>query len=181
MIDMMRRITQAAAWQVFLVLIGPPLIAVVAAAIASATDHDRIAVVLVFVAGLLYLATLLAWYWSAGWLLTKVGNGRSSRWAFCLALIVQAVYAIVFYGSFYVPALEWLVDSDAMVALPILLGAYVSWFVANRLIVAERHVRGRFWKTVAAVIMLWVFPIGIWAVQRRLNRLGDLPPKTSSA
>ncbi len=63
---------------------------------------------------------------------------------------------------------DWLLPLDF---LCMLCALYAALFVARSLVRAETGKRGTFTDNVVAFLLLWLWPIGIWFFQPRINRL----------
>lgn len=139
--------------------------------------------VVVFVLVLLVLPTVyLGWLWSvAGFLYSKLPPGVEMPWAqfkgFFLVPVLCIAASIVGMGLFMG---NWLgSNADGLVLamlIPIYFFAtaslfYLSWFVAKCLVIVEQgsDIDGGeyYWE----LALIWVWPLGIWMVQPRVNHL----------
>jgi len=130
-ISIKRFFVRAKHWQIFLLLIGPCLIAQLALAnsiatpMASVEDFDRTARIL----GAFTLAVmvcLMGWFWSVGSLLTSVIPEQQR-----------------------LPLLHHLFFRDGT------------------------HKAAGFYEYSGPFFLIWFFPIGLWIIQPRINRLAE--------
>jgi hypothetical protein len=172
------------AWQIFVVLVAPMLAAqfVFAAMIPIPVGRppdmaalDQLTRIMLLVGGAMFLF-FLSWLLSIGW----VSNRRVSaefrpraRWFFA-----APVYAIAYFtfASYFFPAslaagesLPWLIFVMHILAMVAIF--YVLGFTAKNIMMAERQAPVSFFDYSGPFFLLWFFPIGVWFVQPRVNRL----------
>jgi len=169
-------------WQVFLLLFG----AMVAGQITLMTLMFRAepirdvtalrAIALPFFAVTYAVAVLLlAWLWT-------LGEYCASRVPVELKPRIVRFRSTLIYPLAYLPVFGWvfptLLDnpSVALVIVPLHFLAtfcmiYNLYFVAKSLVLAERQKPLSFSNFALEFFFLWFFPLGIWLVQPRINRL----------
>ncbi len=120
-----------------------------------------------------YAVSLFAWFWSMGSffnatleLRLRLGTGL-----FRFALIYPVFYVFVFF-IFFVNASTALF----LVIFPLHLFAmfctlYSLYFVSKSLVLAETGNPAPFRSYVGVLLLLWFFPVGVWILQPRVNRL----------
>lgn len=95
---------------------------------------------------------------------------RLNIWSFRLALIYPAVYLIAFFlfvsQRSGMPALVIPFHLFAMFCM-----FYDLYFVSKSLVIAETGHAASFYDFSGPFFLLWFFPIGVWIIQPRVNRL----------
>ena len=178
-ISIKRFFVRAKHWQIFLLLIGPCLIAQLALAnsiatpMASVEDFDRTARIL----GAFTLAVmvcLMGWFWSVGSLLTSVipEQQRLPLLRLRLSLIYPAVYITYFFATLSVSS------PPSALIIPFHLLAmfcmfYNLYFISKSLVLAETDKAAGFYEYSGPFFLIWFFPIGLWIIQPRINRLAE--------
>jgi hypothetical protein len=95
---------------------------------------------------------------------------------FRFSILYSAIYALVFQ-LFFITAASGTNSGGAMsVIFPMhLLGMfcmfYALYFVAKNIATFEKGKEVKFSEFKGAFFMLWFFPIGIWYIQPRINRI----------
>lgn len=165
-------------WQIFLLLFGVFFIGQIAVmssfAAAARSPEDFGKVGLEFgVVMVLFMFCFLGWFWSMGLFLSSIvpASLRLRMGFFRFALIYPAVYIFAFIAFFESP-------KPAMFALifPFHLFAmfcmfYNLYFVSKSLVLAETGKRASFYDFAGPFFLIWFFPIGVWIIQPRINRL----------
>lgn len=161
-------------WQMFLLLFAVPTIAeffVIPATIRSWRDLGPNGFVLLGVM-LLYFLCYLAWFGSMGLFFRSIVSSglRMETQFFRFALV---------YPVLYVPIFFFLVIPDRVpvwIVLPLHLACmvcifYLLYFVSKNLVLAETGKQASFCEYAGPFFLLWFFPIGVWIVQPKVNRL----------
>jgi len=169
-------------WQVFLLLFGAmvagqlTLMALILSAEPIRDVTALRAVTLPFFAVTYATAVLLlAWLWT-------LGEYCAARVPAELKPRIVRFRSTLLYPLAYLPVFVWafptLVDNPslALVIVPLHLLAmfctiYNFYFVAKTLALAERQKPVSFSDFALEFFFLWFFPLGIWLVQPRINRL----------
>lgn len=166
-------------WQLFLLIFGVFFACSVAiAASAPAQDiFDRVPI-LVGILYVLFMVIFLAWFWSMGSFLTSILNPalklRISFFRF--ALVYLLIYLPLFIAVFArLTTAPWLFA----IIFPLHAFAtycmfYLLYFVSKSLALAQRGNPVSLHDYAGPFFLLWFFPIGIWVVQPRINRLYEL-------
>ncbi|HXZ12180.1 MAG TPA: hypothetical protein VEG64_07290 [Candidatus Sulfotelmatobacter sp.] len=121
------------------------------------------------------LSTLgfFVWLWSMGSFFNSVTKPelRLKASFFRFALVYAPLYIVFFVASFTNSSPQLL----AVILPPHLLGVfcvfYALWFVSKSLVLAETGAPASFHKYAGPFFLLWFFPVGIWIIQPRVNRL----------
>jgi hypothetical protein len=178
-------------WQLFIVLFGMFLIAgFVLFSTISQADHPNPPSFLSWVPALFADLLLIFWLWSLGSFLRSIINPalRLNTRFFRFALIYPLFYALVFVSisPFFFVVLRQLYIlvgqshilfkwAIAMVMPFHLLMMYCLiyniYFVAKSLALAESGKSVSFINYIGTFFLIWMFPIGIWIIQPRVNRL----------
>jgi uncharacterized RDD family membrane protein YckC len=174
-------------WQIFLLLVGVGNVAILSCALATLrSPEDFLKIGLVFGAAMmLFMCCLLAWQWSMGSFLSSLVPPalRLNVGFFRFALIYPAVYIIVFMSLFQSiatkPALFAVIFPFHFFATFCML--YLLYFVSKNLVLAETRKPASFPDYAGPFFLIWLFPIGIWFTQPRINRLYERPPPPQMA
>lgn len=121
----------------------------------------------------LYMFCFLGWLWSMGSFLDSIVRPalRMKMRLFRFALIYLALY-----GTVLVALLESINPSAFAVIAPLHLLAtfcvfYLLYFASKILVLAETHKPASFYDYSGSFFLIWFFPIGLWFIQPRINRL----------
>ena len=179
-------VTRRKAWQIFVALVAPVFIAqfylVAAIPLPSSMGQPPDVMLLAELSRRMMAVTLLmfvlffSWLISVGW----IANHRIDpsirprmRWYLAAAIYAPAYVALAacfFPGSLAtgggLPGIVVAMHLLAMVAIFYILG-----FSAKNLIMAERQMPVSFFDYSGPLFLMWFFPIGIWFVQPRVNKL----------
>jgi hypothetical protein len=123
----------------------------------------------------LFTFCFIGWFWSLGAFLRGIVDPA-------LQLKMGFFRFAVIYALIYMPVFVALFDSIA--THPLLFGFifplhlfatycifYLLYFVSKSLVLAESGKSASFYDYSGPFFLLWFFPIGIWIVQPRINRL----------
>jgi hypothetical protein len=165
-------------WQIFALLFAVPTIAefsaigVIPARIRSWHDFGPGGLFFLGVM-VLYFLGFLAWFGSMGFFFRSIVklDLRMETQFFRFALVYPVVYVPIFF---------FLVIPDTgvpvWVILPLHLACmvclfYLLYFVSKNLVLAETGKHASFYEYAGPFFLLWFFPIGVWIVQPKVNRL----------
>jgi len=166
---------RAKSWEIFLLLFGIMAVSQIAvvASMQPATGQDFGKGLLLFgFLTVLFMFCFSGWFWAMGLFLNSIVQVglRPSVGFFRFALIYPILYLPIFMISFP--------QRPAMLAviLPLHLLAmfcmfYLLNFVSKNLVLAETGRNVTFYDYAGPFFLLWFFPIGVWIVQPRINRL----------
>jgi hypothetical protein len=165
-------------WQIFLMLFGAffvgqvAVICSIAVAARSAEDFGKFSQLL-WVVTLPFMFGLLGWLWSMGKFLSSIipSSLRLQIGFFRFALIYPAVYVFAFIAFFETrkPAMFALIFPFHLFAMFCMF--YNLYFVSKSLVLAETGKPASFYDYAGPFFLIWFFPIGVWVVQPRINRI----------
>lgn len=166
---------QAKSWEIFLLLFGVMAVSQIALVFSIQTTHGHVlgGVPLLFCGlMLLLMACMNGWLWAMGSFLNSIvpSNLRPGVGFFYFALIYPFPYVIVFMVSFP-PSPAVLAVILPLHLLAMICMFYLLNFVAKNLVLAEVRQEVSFSDYAGSFLLLWLFPIGIWNIQPRINRL----------
>lgn len=131
----------------------------------------------------LFLLCFMAWFWSLGSFLDSLIPSalKLNMGFFRFALIYPIVYVFIFASFIQNPVL-----SRVAIILPLHLFAmacvfYSLYFVSKSFVLAETGKSASFYDYAGPFFLIWFFPIGIWVVQPRINRLYATGPTGEQA
>jgi hypothetical protein len=171
----MRLFLRMRAWQVFLLLYGSQILVSASGMIAG----DSKWMFAGMVSGVFVFLVFIAWYWSLGTNLNKkipeeirMRSGFFRFGTICgVAVSVPCLlvfFVIVAIGEFGRRVFALLVPSYVFGIFCVFYGFY---FIAKNLVMAENKRKVGFHEFVGAFLLMWMYPIGIWFIQPRVNRL----------
>ena len=121
----------------------------------------------------LFMFCFVAWFWSMGSFLNSIGEPtfRLRVGFFRFALLYPTVYMFIFFALF---------SSSRPAVLAFLLPLhffamfclfYDLYFVSKSLALVETGKLVSFSDYAGSFFLLWIFPLGVWFIQPRINRL----------
>ena len=164
-------------WQLFLLLFLVPTILEIAAAqyapekVRSLKDLGPGGFVYL---GLWFIGTvcIFVWLWAMGSFLNSIQKlgVRLNLSFFRVALVFVSVYMVVFFPVVLIA------EPPAQVIVPLHLFAtscifYAFYFVARSLATTNKGRQVSFRDYAKPLILLIIFPIGVWSIQPRINQL----------
>lgn len=165
-------------WQIFLLFVAIfaigelPMLGYATSAARSPEGFAEAFVVLEIVTAVSALCYLL-WLWSMGSFLNSLAQPvlRLRISVFSLTVIFTSIYVFGFVALF-----ESVTPIAFGVIVPLLLLAafcmfYNFYFVSKSLAIAETGKSATFNEYAGTFFLLWFYPIGIWFIQPRINRL----------
>jgi hypothetical protein len=120
------------------------------------------------------LSSVMVWFWTVGSYLNSVAPEivRPKMSFFRFSAIYPALYGFVAGSVFFgAPNGLWLLAIMPWHFLAMICVFYDLYFVAKNLAVAETGKRAEFYDFAGPFFLMWFYPIGVWFVQPRLNRL----------
>lgn len=171
-------------WQLFLPsfaygLLGDVLIVYVTTKVANSTAALQVSAIANAVVTVPFMIAVLLWYWSVGSFLYSIAPPtlRPNIGFFRFALIFPPIYMFAFF------MIVLKIGSPLLVlVLPLHFFAmycllYNLYFLSKSLRLVEKRQPVSFSDYAGAFLLFWFFPIGVWFIQPKINRLyGKLRP-----
>jgi hypothetical protein len=163
-------------WQIFLLLFGTfsvsQFILFTGARTVTGESSGIVSLCAWAVLGLAQLS-LAAWLWSLGVFLTSIKPPalRLSLRFFRFALVYGPVFLFAFNVFFDDLQSLPLAFVSPLNLLAIFCVVYSLYFVSRSLVSAEKSESVSFSSYVVEFFLIWFFPIGVWFIQPRVNRL----------
>jgi hypothetical protein len=121
------------------------------------------------------LLCLLAWSGSIGLFLRSIERPELRMRArfFRISLAAAALYSVIYIPSQVckASALKTEAVGVPLDLLWVVNMVYILYFVSKNLVMAERGVQVSFDQYVGWFFLYWFFPIGVWIIQPKINRL----------
>lgn len=169
---------KAKAWQVFLLLFGAMFVMQLAMSIAVAASGDpklifRLMPLLMAVS----MGMVLVWLWTLGTRLYEYApeSLRVKPTKLKFGLIYSFIYMLVFLTIFSGTAGAKEPQAMALITpfhlLAMFFMFYSNYFISKHLVMAEEKRPVTFNDFAGPFFLVWFFPIGIWFIQPRINKL----------
>lgn len=173
-----RLFLRAKHWQIFLLLFAIPTAAEIAAmgsvppTVRSLKDLGE-AGLLFGGMMVLYMFCFLAWFWSMGSFLSSIVKPalKLKMGFFRFALVYPALYIFAFLPVLLSPEPAWLAAIVPFHLFAMFCLFYSLYFVSRNLVLAEKGEPASFYDYAGPFFLIWFYPIGVWIVQPRINRL----------
>ena len=162
-------------WQMFLLLFVVPTAAEITAGgfipatIRSWNDLGRPGVLLICVT-VLYMFCVVAWFWSMGSLFGSIVKPalKLKEGVFLFALVYPLIYSLFVVWLFLAVPVGVIVPLHLLCMFCLF---YILYFVAKSLVLAETGEPVSFYDYAGPFFLLWFYPLGVWIIQPRVNRL----------
>lgn len=171
-------------WQLFLILVGFPVMLQMIVVSATIINRDPSAMMIAFpLMMLLFLAPFFCWFYALGTGLHKKlpSSVSMSITRFKVLLAIPIIYILFLcFLMFYVFSGKIAVDeesfSKAAYIVPVHLFAmfcifYCLYFISKALKSVEWQRPVSFGEFAGEFFLIWFFPIGIWMVHPRINKI----------
>jgi hypothetical protein len=162
---------RAKSWEIFLLLFGAMTVSEIPLITShpSATEQN---LTLFWILTLAFMLCFLGWFWALGSFLNSIVRPelRPGKGFFRFSLFYPALYLAVFM-AFFPPSAAVLAVIFPFHLLAVFCMFYLLRFVARNLALAETGKKVTFYDYAGPFFLLWFFPIGVWLVQPRINRL----------
>lgn len=115
----------------------------------------------------------LGWQWSLGTFLTRITHPplRMKKNLFEFAIAYPPIYCFFFFVAMVFPNPRFVIFLVPFHLLAMACLFYDLYFVSKSLALAETARPVSFYDYAGPFFLLWFFPIGIWIIQPRINRL----------
>ncbi len=168
----MRLILQLKHWQLFLIVIGLPLLSDFFV-VSESSQADTINVIV----GVVIVSTVFSWIWAIGnGLFEQLPAGQRFnlgvfRLAFLSALTILISLLWVAEGGARLTSNDLLVL--LFIGVPIYLGLmiYIVLYAARTLKTIELGRLAKIDEYAGEAFLIWMVPVGVWFIQPRLNKL----------
>ena len=165
------------AWQLFALLFGSHFLM----AVGIFGGEPGTMFTLVPIAMLVLVAVFMAWFWSLGTNINRKvpDNIRPDPWFFRFGIVYSSVYMLFFLAFFVLTAsgsggLGIFALNEGFHFLEMVCSFYSFYFVAKNLVMVERKAKVGFVEFAGPFfLLLLVYPIGVWFIQPRVNRMFD--------
>jgi hypothetical protein len=183
----MTRLLKVKHWQLFILLFGIPFILQFAFAFSMALEpNSMMPYAIMPLVMFLFIAIFFSWFYSLGTALHKrlPESVKMKLTTFKIFLFIPFVYIMVLCGLMFwvfntvvtgdrAPNLSWF-----LLIIPIHLFSmfcifYCLYFVAKSLKAVEWQKPVTFSDYVGEFFLLWFYPVGVWFIQPRVNKLFD--------
>jgi len=186
---MIDKFLKAKHWQIFMLTFGLPYLIQIIMMPMIMMGNEPMMIMKVFpIIMILFIGGFLGWLWSIGMgLQSKVPNDITMKVKkFKIFLIIPLIYMFLIslaLGTMFSGALEGgqepnggLIGGLVGIILPLHLFSmfcifYCLYFVAKTLKTAELQKEVSFSDFAGEFFMIWFFPIGIWIVQPKVNKM----------
>jgi hypothetical protein len=165
-------------WQVFILVCGLYFVgqmALVGSILTSPTPHEVFAKGGLLAGLLMSLSTLgiFVWFWSLGSFFSSIVQPelRMKSGFFRVALVYPPFYFVFFVATLQNSSPELLGLILPLHIFAMVCMFYLLHFVSKSLVLAETSKSASFYDYAGPFFLLWFFPVGIWIVQPRVNRL----------
>ncbi|MBI1739221.1 MAG: hypothetical protein HYR58_08230 [Acidobacteria bacterium] len=173
-----RLILRAKHWQIFIMLSSPLMLAMPIMAYHFRNTFplpDGIGSYEITIAFLFFLSMWcdLAWLWATGAFLNSIALPalKMKTIFFRFSLLYTLVYYSVDWMAFHTADPEVSIKIFPLHAFALFCGFYLLSFVSKSLVVAETRKPVGFLDYAGPFFLIWFFPIGVWVIQPRINRL----------
>lgn len=166
---------QAQHWQVFAVLVGFGCVTEVVV-IYTYPKADSVTVPITsLIAAEIYYVCVVLWFWSLSSYLQSVIKPelRLNFGFLCFALSFPLIYMAFFQIIFerLITSPRWMFGVFPLHLMAMFCVLFVLNFSAKSLVLAEKGVPVSFRGYAREFFLFWFFPVGIWFLQPRINRL----------
>lgn len=122
----------------------------------------------------LWMLSFLGWMGSMGIFLNRLKGSslRTGTRLLWFALIYTPLYVVVFVADFFSPGAAvsaWIIVPPHLLAMFCIF--YAAYFASKNLAMAEKSGPVTFYDYAGPLFLIWFFPVGVWFVQPRINRL----------
>lgn len=169
-------------WQLFVLLFGAPYLILGVSMVGG--DFKRMFTIVPIVT-LAFSGPFIAWFWSLGihinrWVSRDIRpNPRRFRLVLCYVsvylLLFTALFMRMFTGKVGVGLLAFIVPFHILAMFCMF---YAVYFVAKNFVMAERNVKVGFYECAGPFFLIWMYPIGVWFIQPRINRMFEERERT---
>lgn len=176
MTPIQRFLLRAKQWQIFVIVCGIYLFGQIEIySTTSSTSTARPDHAFAFrVIGAACMSIVFLWLWFLGTSLNSMRHlgEREGTGPFSIACSLTVIYLVVLAASLQNPNARSVLGPLGVV--PMICSLYVLQFVAKIMVLVEKKQVPTFYEYAGPFFLLWFFPLGIWFVQPRVNRIYEL-------
>ncbi len=168
-------------WQVFTIVAVVPFVAqiILVSFVATGNIPDPRALLSIFPYLMaIFMSVFMTWFWSLGTGLNKLVSLeiRPSSKFFRFGIIYTGAYTLLFTVIMLNLLESGNPGGKIILIVPFHFLAmfcmfYGIYFIAKNLVMAEKNAMAKFDDFAGPFFLLWFFPVGIWIVQPRINKL----------
>lgn len=166
-------------WQLFTLFVGLYLVGVVfifAGELGATPKVGGVPVGMIAAGALMvfWMLCFMAWIGSMGIFLNTLKEPSArlrTRLLWC-ALIYASIYIFIFVAFFFgtsAPAVGWGILPPHLLATFCIF--YAMYWAAKSLAMVEKPGRVTFYDCAGPLFLIWFFPLGVWFLQPKINRL----------
>ena len=159
-------------WQLFILILGVPIIFQIITMVLLMSGGDYASMQYLFsIVMILYMSTFCGWFYALGTNLHKKLplTAPMNLTRFKIFLIIPIVYILIF--SLFLTEIP--VEIIPLHLFSMFCLFYCMYFNAKALKAVELQTPVTFSDFSGEFFLLWMFPIGIWTIQPRVNKLFD--------
>jgi hypothetical protein len=134
---------------------------------------------------LAFMALYILWFWTLGTELNKLvpESDRPNASRFKFGIKFSAVYMVLFQAFFISSASGTSFGLVTPVIFILHMAAmyfmfYSIYFISKNLVTFENKVNGSNKSSTGTFFLMWFFPLGIWFVQPRINKMYETEQNT---
>ena len=168
-------------WQVFAIVAVIPFVAqiILISLVAAGANPDPRALLSIFPYLMaIFMSVFMTWFWSLGIGLNNLVNMeiRPGSIFFRFGIIYAGAYMLLFTVIMLSLLESGNLGSSMLLIVPFHFFAmfcifYGIYFIAKNLVMAEKNETVKFDDFAGPFFLLWFFPVGIWFIQPRVNKL----------
>jgi hypothetical protein len=177
---MIEKFLKAKHWQIFMITFGLPFLIQIVLVPMTIMGNDPMIMMKIFpIIMILFIGGFFGWFWSISIGLQQVipEEYRLNVGKFKIFLLIPVVYMIFFFGFFTTtfnsggpnPGISAIIVPLHLFSMFCIF--YCLYFVAKTFKTAELQRKVTFSDFAGEFFMIWFFPIGIWIIQPKINKM----------
>jgi hypothetical protein len=177
---MIEKFLKAKHWQIFMITFGLPFLIQIVLIPMTIMGNDPMIMMNIFpIIMILFIGGFFGWFWSISIGLQHVipDESKLNVGKFKIFLLIPVVYMIFFLG-FFATSFNSGGPNPVIFAIIVPLHLfsmfcifYCLYFVAKTFKTAELQRKVTFSDFAGEFFMIWFFPIGIWIIQPKINKM----------
>lgn len=170
---------RAKAWKLFIIMCGIPFgFQFILMGSFVSSNNPQLVFQLMPLVMILFMGVFVAWLWTLGTRLYQFAPEeiRTKPNKFKFGLVYASVYMLIFEGVFAYMAKGNDPSGYFAIIFPFHMLAmffmfYAIYYIAKHLVMTEENRLVTFYNFSGPFFLLWFFPVGIWFIQPRINKL----------